>query len=135
MIDLFAKACRLRDDLRLYIIGGGFDRRTLGHQAERQAPGKIFFLGEQSNPYAILNKMDAFLSTSRYEGQPLNIEEARAVGLPLYCTKNLEQYSDNLKGYEPEELVQAIVEAKKQPKQPDDLTDYNREILERIYRL
>ena len=135
MIDLFSKACRQRDDLRLYIIGGGFDRRALGQQAERQAPGKIFFLGEQINPYAVLYKMDAFLSTSRYEGQPLNIEEARAVGLPLYCTKNLEQYSDNLKGYEQEELVQAIVGAKKQPKQPDDLIDYNREILERIYEL
>ena len=79
--------------------------------------------------------MDAFLSTSRYEGQPLNIEEARAIGLPLYCTKNLEQYSEGLQGYEPEELLQAIVNAKKQPKKPDDLEEYNREILEKIYNL
>ena len=135
MIDLFAKACQEREDLRLYIIGGGFDRRVLSQQAERQAPGKIIFLGEQSNPYAILDKMDAFLSTSRYEGQPLNIEEARAIGLPLYCTKNLEQYSERLQGYEMDELLQAIIQAEKQEKKPDELEDYNREILERIYEL
>ena len=135
MIDLFAKACRQRDDLRLYIIGGGFDRRQLARQAERQAPGKIIFLGEQSNPYAVLDKMDAFLSTSRYEGQPLNIEEARAIGLPLYCTRNLEQYSDDLRGYENDDLVRAITAARKQPKKPDDLEAYNRRILEKIYGL
>ena len=135
MIELFARACQQRDDLMLYIIGGGYDRRALGVQAEQQAPGKIVFLGEQSNPYSILDRMDAFLSTSRYEGQPLNIEEARAIGLPLYCTKNLEQYSEGLQGYEPEELLQAIVNAKKQPKKPDNLEEYNREILEKIYNL
>ena len=135
MIDLFAKACQKRDDLRLYIIGGGFDRRALSQQAEKQAPGKIIFLGEQSNPYAILDKMDAFLSTSRYEGQPLNIEEARAIGLPLYCSKNLEQYSEGLQGYEQDALLQAIIHAEKQEKKPDELEEYNREILERIYEL
>ena len=111
------------------------ERRKLGQQAQQQAPGKIIFLGDRSNPYAILARMDAFLSTSRYEGQPLNLEEARAIGLPLYCTKNLEQYSEDLVGYEKEELLHAIVSAKKQPKRPDDLTDYNREILEKIYAL
>ena len=135
MIELFAEACRQRDDLRLYIIGGGMERRKLGKQAQQQAPGKIIFLGDRSNPYAILARMDAFLSTSRYEGQPLNLEEARAIGLPLYCTKNLEQYSEDLTGFEREELLHAIVAAKKQPKHPDDLTDYNREILEKIYAL
>ena len=80
-----------------------------------------------------MNKMDAFLSTSRYEGQPLNIMEAMAVGLPLYCSKNLEQYSQGLVGKE--DLVDAIVKAEKIAKQPDDLAVYNREIIDSITEL
>ena len=135
MIRLFARACAQRKDLHLYIIGDGPDRETLEQQAEEEAKGRITFLGSRQNPYAIMAQMDAFLSTSRYEGQPLNIEEARAVGLPLYCSKNLEQYSEGLHGYEEEELVEAILQAEKQEKQPDSLAEYNRKILESIYRL
>jgi glycosyltransferase involved in cell wall biosynthesis len=78
-------------------------------------------------------RMDAFLSTSRYEGQPLNIMEAMAVGLPLYCAKNLEQYTEGLRGYE--DLVPALVSAQKTEKRPDDLAAYNGEILRRIGEL
>ena len=135
MIPLFARCCRERDDLALYIIGDGPDRETLAQLAEREAPGKIHLLGQQSNPYAIMDRMDAFLSTSRYEGQPLNIEEAKAIGLPVYCTKNLEQYTEAVHGLEEAELRQAILTAEKQPKHPDDLEEYNRKILESIYAL
>ena len=79
--------------------------------------------------------MDGFISTSRYEGQGMNILEARAIGLPLYCSKNLEQYSEGLQGYEQDALLQAIIHAEKQEKKPDELEEYNREILERIYEL
>ncbi|MBR0392822.1 MAG: glycosyltransferase [Oscillospiraceae bacterium] len=135
MIRLFAAACRDRKDLHLYIIGDGPDREALEAQAEREAAGQIHFLGARSNPYAVMSRMDAFLSTSRYEGQPLNIEEARVIGLPLYCSKNLEAYSEGLTGFNEDELIRAISRAQKQPKQPDDLLDYNRRILESIYRL
>ena len=135
MIPLFARCCRERDGLALYIIGDGPDREALRQLAEQEAPGKIHLLGQQGNPYAIMNRMDAFLSTSRYEGQPLNIEEAKAIGLPVYCTKNLEQYTEDVHGLEEKELEQAITAAEKEPKQQDDLEEYNRKILESIYAL
>ncbi len=135
MIRVFAAACRERNDLHLYIIGDGPDREALEGQAEREAPGKIHFLGAKNNPYALMNRMDAFLSTSRYEGQPLNIEEARVIGLPLYCSNNLEAYSEGLAGLEEENLICAIAHAEKQPKQPDDLLEYNQKILKSIYAL
>ena len=135
MIPLFGSCCRERADLALYIIGDGPDREALMQLAEKEAPGKIFFLGQQANPYAIMERMDAFLSTSRYEGQPLNIEEAKVIGLPIYCTKNLEQYSEAVHGLEEKELRDAILTAEKQPKHPDDLEEYNRKILESIYTL
>ena len=134
MLDTFAAALKQRPELRLYIIGDGPDRPALERQAEElNIREKVTFLGNQPNPYRYMARMDAFLSTSRYEGQPLNIMEAMAVGLPLYCAKNLEQYSEGLVGYE--DLVPALVGAQKTEKRPDDLKRYNGEILERIAAL
>ena len=135
MIPLFASCCRSREDLQLYIIGEGPEHEALLRMAEQEAAGNIHFLGQQANPYAVMNRMDAFLSTSRYEGQPLNIEEARVIGLPLYCSKNLEAYSEGLEGYEEDALARAICDARKTPKRPNDLEEYNRKILESIYAL
>lgn len=134
MLDLFAQALAERDNLRLYIIGDGPDRNELEKQAARLGISEqVFFLGNQPNPYCYMACMDAFLSTSRYEGQPLNIMEAMAVGLPLYCSKNLEAYTEGLVGYE--DLVLAIKSAKKENLHPDNLDAYNSAILRRIEAL
>ena len=134
MLDIFAEASRQRDDLRLYIIGDGPDRPALEEQRERLGlRDKVHFLGNQPNPFRYMARMDAFLSTSRYEGQPLNIMEAMAVGLPLYCSKNLEKYTEGLQGIE--DLVAALTAARKTEKRPDDLAAYNGEILNRIAKL
>lgn len=134
MLDYFAEACRTRADLRLYIIGDGEDREALENQCgELGLKEKVYFLGSRSNPYCVMQKMDAFISTSRYEGQPLNIMDAMVVGLPLYCTKNLEQYSDGLVGYE--DMAEAIAAAQKTEKHPDDLAAYNKKILDSYWEL
>lgn len=134
MLDVFAKACAERDDLRLYIMGDGPEREALEIQrASLSLQDKVIFMGYQTNPYSVMNKMDAFISTSRYEGQPLNIMEAMVIGLPLYCTKNLEKYTDGLQGYE--DIVSALINAKKEPKHPDNLIEYNKNILNNIARL
>lgn len=134
MLDCFADAVKEREDLRLYIIGDGEDRKILEEQISRLSlDDKVTLLGNQQNPFCYMKHMDAFISTSRYEGQPLNIMEAMAVGLPLYCTKNLEKYAAGLKGYE--DITKAIISAKKEDKKPDDLKRYNNEILEQISKL
>ena len=134
MLDIFAEASRQRDDLRLYIIGDGPDRAALEAPRERLGlTDTVHFLGNQPNPFRYMARMDAFLSTSRYEGQPLNIMEAMAVGLPLYCAKNLEKYTEGLQGIE--DLAAALAAARKTEKRPDDLAAYNGEILNRIAKL
>lgn len=134
MLDIFSKVCAARDDARLYIIGDGPDRQALEQQRDSLGlKDKVCFLGNKSNPYAYMNLMDAFVSTSRYEGQPLNIMEAMAVGLPLYCSKNLEKYTVGLNGCE--DMVSALTGAQRTAKQPDDLSTYNNEILNRIGEL
>ena len=134
MLDKFSEACEVRDDLHLYIIGGGDKQFPLEYQRDSLGlTDKVTFLGQQPNPFKFMEKMDAFISTSRYEGQPVNIMEAKALGLPLYCTKNLEQYTENLVGYE--DIVGAICKAERVDKRRDALTEYNAEILRRIKAL
>lgn len=134
MLEVFKRVCEQRDDMRLYIIGGGEDGQALEKQAQDSGiADKVFFLGSRSNPYCIMSRMDAFVSTSRYEGQPLNIMEAMAVGLPLYCSSNLEQYTEGLKGYD--DLVPALLKAEKTEKHPDELTAYNRKIIDSVIAL
>lgn len=134
MLHAFRDASEQRSDLRLYLIGDGPDREKLEKlSAKLGMTGKVFFLGKKDNPFAYLQRADAFVSTSRYEGQGINIMEAMAVGLPVYCTKNLEPYVEGLSGVE--DLVSALVSAEKAPKQPDPLTDYNRKILSDVKNL
>ena len=128
MLDIFAEAAGERPDLRLWIIGDGPDRPALEEQRSRLGlDGKVHFLGNQPNPYRYMAQMDAFLSTSRYEGQGMNIMEAMVIGLPVYCPKHLEQYIEGLRGCE--DLVPALAAAQKCEKRPDDLAAYNGEIL------
>ena len=134
MLDLFARASRYRDDLHLYIIGDGDRRFALEFQRDSLGlTDKVTFLGQQTNPFKYMDRMDAFVSTSRYEGQPLNIMEAKALGLPLYCTKNLEKYSRGLVGRE--DMLDAVVKAHRVPKKRDDLRQYNAEIIGSIKAL
>lgn len=134
MLDVFSRAGRERDDLHLYIIGDGDKRFFLEYQRDSLGlTDKVTFLGQQTNPFKYMDKMDAFVSTSRYEGQPLNVMEAKALGLPLYCTKNLEKYSEGLEGRE--DIVGAIAGSRRVPKHRDDLSQYNAEIIRRIKAL
>ena len=127
-------ASEQRDDLRLYLIGDGPNRNSLEKLArELHMEDRVFFLGKKNNPFAYMNRMDAFISTSRYEGQGINIMEAMAVGLPVYCTKNLEPYVAGLKGYE--DIVSALIHAEKQEKRPADLSGYNAEILDEFKKM
>lgn len=134
MLDAFRELVERRDDVHLYIIGDGEKRMLLEYQRDSLGlTDYVSFLGQKTNPFVYMDKMDAFVSTSRYEGQPLNIMEARALGLPLYCTKNLEIYSEGLQGCE--DLVGAMAAAGRVEKRRDDLHAYNAEIISRVKQL
>ncbi len=136
MLNVFREACENREDLRLYIIGGGPDMAALTALADKLGlAGKVFFLGNRDNPFCIMKHMDAFISTSRYEGQGMNIAEAMAVGLPVYCPKRLENYMGGFEGYEDGELASAVAAAGKAEKKPVDLSGYNRRILDAVAAL
>lgn len=136
MLEAFCRASKERPGLRLYIIGDGEDREKLAALSGKLGiADKVRFCGNRSNPYACLARCDAFVSTSRYEGQPLNVMEAKVLGMPLIIAENLKKYvpadvecvSD---------VAGAMIKAEKtKPWTPDLLEDYDREIARRIGEL
>jgi len=134
LLGYFARAAKLRSNLRLYIIGDGPDRKKMEALAKKLGVAeKVFFLGNQPNPFPYLAKMDAFTLTSRYEGQGMVIWEAKAVGLPLFISKNLEKYNPGIEGTR--DLVDTFAAAEREIHTRDSLTEYNQEISESIRKV
>lgn len=131
LMEALAKVKASRTDFHLYLIGDGPDREALEAQIQTLGLGSfVTLLGNQSNPFCYMDLMDGFVLTSRYEGQGMVIWEAKALGLPLYISKNLEAYNPGITGCE--DIAQALLAAEKPAEKiRDDLSDYNGEITRR----
>lgn len=55
--------------------------RNLGLEQE------VICYGQKENPLTFLKQMDCFILTSRYEGKPVSVEEALALGIPCFVTE------------------------------------------------
>ena len=121
------EAYQRRANLRCYIIGDGPDcKRYKKWVIEQGLSDVVFFLGNQKNPYAIMNRMDAFCLESRYEGQGIVLWEAKCLGLQLVFPKRLEKYNGCLEGVE--NVVEALMSIKKEKKKCDYLREYHEHI-------
>ncbi len=134
LLSYLKELSKIRKDFHLYLIGDGplkEEITNLCHSLELDS--YVTFLGYQKNPYQYMNLMDAFILTSRYEGQGMVLWEAKALGLEIFMTKNLEQYNENLKGCD--DIVKSLSKAQKREKKYDDLSDYNADIIKRLEKL
>ena len=124
----------LRPDLHLYIIGDGPDREALRLKArEMEIDRRMTFLGNQPNPYAYMSHMDGLALTSRYEGQGMVIMEAKALGLDLYVSRNLEGCNQGIRCSD--DIAAELLTADKKVKVRDDLSAYNRNISRQLDRI
>ena len=131
LVNLFARVRAVRPDMRLWLLGDGPDREKLTAQiAALGLSDCVTLLGNQPNPFPYLEQMDGFALTSRYEGQGLVIWEAKALGLELFITENLEPYNPGIAGRR--DMVEALSAARRREKVRDDLRDYNASIAERL---
>ncbi len=132
LMTYLAEVKKVRTDFHFYLIGDGPNRAALEKQiAALDLSDHVTLLGNQPNPFPYMDKMDGFVLTSRYEGQGMVIWEAKALGLPLYISKNLEAYNPGITGCS--DMVHALTQAQK-PAQKlyDDLSAYNTGISARI---
>ena len=124
----------LREDFHFYLIGDGEEMPKIKKLVSLYKLEKyVTLLGTQKNPYKYMNKMDGFILTSRYEGQGMVLLEAKALGLELFVTKNLEQYNTDLEGCI--DIVDSMNNAKKRSKKYDNLQEYNQNIMNGINKL
>jgi glycosyltransferase involved in cell wall biosynthesis len=75
----------LREDL--VIVGDGGFRHELEALAMELGVGKrVHFTGYRNNPHAVVARASALVLSSRYEGMPMVLLEALALGKPVIST-------------------------------------------------
>lgn len=123
LLNDFYAAYKARKDLRCYIIGDGPDLDYYKKWIKRRSLEDIvFFLGNQKNPFAIMNQMDALCLESRSEGQGMVLWEAKCLGLQLIFPRRLEKYNLYLKGVN--SIQEALINLRKVEKKYSSLREY-----------
>lgn len=130
LLRAFAKV-RAQMSCRLVILGKGGQKQSLLELAEQLGVTTDFDLpGFQPNPYDFLAQAALFAFTSRWEGLPLALVEALAVGTPVVSTDcpsgPREVLQDGQHGQlvpvgDDEQMARAIIDTLQQPLPADTL--------------
>ena len=134
LIDDMKEVASKRNDIHLYIIGDGKQRKKLEKQVKKnKLENYITFLGSKSNPFKYEALMDGFVLESRYEGQGIVILEAKVLGLDLIIPDRLKDYIEDVPFTN--NVCNTIVSLKKKKKSTNKLDDYNKKIINKINKL
>ena len=75
-------------DFIWYILGGGEDFVKINNRiVESKIENKLILLGVKSNPFSLLAQADCLILTSLYEAQPMVLNEALTLGIPVISTE------------------------------------------------
>ena len=73
--------------VRWYLIGYGGDEALIRRRiADAGMEKNVIILGKKDNPYPYMHACDVYVQPSRYEGCPVTIQEAQALGKPIIAT-------------------------------------------------
>jgi glycosyltransferase involved in cell wall biosynthesis len=102
LVRAFAVVAARRPETVLLIAGRGRLEADVKAMASAAGlDGRVRFLGVRSDVPALMNAADAYVMSSRWEGMPLVLQEAAAVGLPVVATDvggNREVVCDGVSG-------------------------------------
>lgn len=87
LLDVFEQVIKHDNKLKIGIVGDGSmldDIKKIS--VEKRIDKNICFLGYQSNPLIYLAYAKVMVMTSRYEGLPMTVLEALALGIPIVST-------------------------------------------------
>ena len=74
-------------DARLLLVGDGEQRSNIEHQVAEMGLGEdVVLVGFQENPFQYMAQADVLVLSSHYEGHPVSIIEAFALGIPQVVT-------------------------------------------------
>lgn len=84
LIKAFSKLYEENTNIRLYIMGDGPLRKTLGALITKlKLQGKVFLLGNIDNPFSVMKRCHCFILPSHHEGMPMVLLEARTLKMPI----------------------------------------------------
>lgn len=87
LIQAFGQIKDRHPKMKLYLLGDGPLKKELFQLVQDlHLADSVFLLGHQNNPFELLKQCQLFVLTSDYEGQPMVLLEAMAVGLPVAST-------------------------------------------------
>jgi glycosyltransferase involved in cell wall biosynthesis len=78
VLDSFVRACTIRDDIRLIVLGNGSD---IGLE-------NVYELGNTNNPIMWMNSVDYIINANRQSYFDLSVIEALSIGCPLLIAIN-----------------------------------------------
>lgn len=145
MLQAFARAAQDRKDMVLLVVGQGPQREDLKRLVlELGINGKVRFLGVRKDIPDLINAADGYLMSSIWEGMPIVLLEACAVGLPVVATDvggNREIIVEGKSGFlvppkDPEALSRAILRLMElSPEEKQSMGEYGRRYVEENYTL
>lgn len=100
LIDSFIDYFSNYNNVSLYIYGDGSQKNELMNKCINIK--NISFMGYTNNPLNVISQCDLLILPSRWEGLPLNILEAIALGKPVLCSNipsNIEIIEDGFNGF------------------------------------
>ena len=90
LLDVFAKLIKKQSNSILLLVGDGQLRPDIENQMQMLGIERnVLLLGHRDDVHYILQAADCFLFPSRWEGLPVTVVEAQAVGLPCLISDNI----------------------------------------------
>lgn len=78
---------KVREDIRLVVVGGGPERENLESLVRQlNLSDRVLITGHLANPYPIMKRADGVTLLSLWEGQGITILEAMLLGIPVVAT-------------------------------------------------
>lgn len=87
LVKVLAKLITLKADSKIAIVGQGNLEKDVKRMVEQfNLENNIIFTGFMNNPLKLLADSKVMIMTSKYEGLPMTVLEAMALGVPLVST-------------------------------------------------
>ena len=87
--DILLTACKnlqAKYDFCTWIIGDGGEYEQLKKRIENEHITSVKLLGEKQNPFPYVKQADCYICCSKSECNPLTVQEAAILGVPIICT-------------------------------------------------